>query len=216
MPSTFEHDVAVVVPVYLGATVIEQLVNEILALKTVTLTPAGNRFRVTEIILVHDRGPDDSDAVLRRLARTGQVRVIWLARNSGQHAATVAGIAASGANWVVTMDEDGQHDPADIGLLLDCAVEQRAYLVYGRARLGAPHAAWRNLASRFAKFIARAVAGSDLSSFTSLRLVEGSRARAVSAYVGQRTYLDSALLWAFDGSAVCTVSSRNERRARSG
>ena len=50
---------------------------------------------------------------------------VWLSRNYGQHAATLAGMASSGGDWIVTMDEDGQHDPADLGRLLDTAMASR-------------------------------------------------------------------------------------------
>ena len=49
-------------------------------------------------------------------------RGIWLSRNFGQHPATLAGMASSGGDWIVTLDEDGQHDPAYIGRLLDTAL----------------------------------------------------------------------------------------------
>ena len=44
-------------------------------------------------------------------------------RNFGQHAATLAGMTSSGGDWIVTMDEDGQQDPAFIGPMLDAAYE---------------------------------------------------------------------------------------------
>ncbi len=86
-------------------------------------TPGGLPFRVAEVLLVNDCGPDDSAGVMRRLEREHPwVRTIWLSRNFGQHAATLAGMASSGGDWIVTMDEDGQHDPADIPTLLDVAM----------------------------------------------------------------------------------------------
>lgn len=210
------HDVAVVVPVYRGAATLGPLVDEIRPLSEVTTSPGGRRYRVVEVVLVHDNGPDDSAAVISGLCTGSWVRAVWLARNSGQHAATVAGIASSSASWVVTMDEDGQHVPADIGRLLDRALDAQVHLVYGRPERGAPHARWRNVTSGTAKWAARTLAGSNLSDFTSYRLIEGSRARAVCAYVNRRTFLDSALTWGIDRSEVCPTSWRSESRAQSG
>ena len=175
------HDVAVVIPVYRGAATLGPLVDEVRSLMEPVRTPEGRSYRVAEVVLVYDHGPDDSARVIGELAADERVRPVWLARNSGQHAATVAGIAASATTWVVTMDEDGQHVPADIGRLLDRALDDRVYLVYGRPVRGPAHAAWRNATSTAAKWVARSLAGSDVSSFTSFRLIEGSRARAVSA-----------------------------------
>ena len=215
-PTGGVDDLAVVIPVYGGEHTLEPLVAEIRPLTEVTTTAAGRRYRVVEIILVHDRGPDASAQVIARLCNEPPVRAVWLARNSGQHAATVAGIASSSAPWVVTLDEDGQHVPADIGLLLDRAHAAQVHLVYGRPEEGAPHALWRNATSGAAKWLARTVAGSDLDDFTSFRLIEGPRARAVCAYVGRRTFLDSALRWGIDRSEVHRTTWRPENRARSG
>ena len=214
--SAHVHDVAVVIPVYRGARTLEPLVGELRPLMEATTTPGGRRYRVVEVILVHDRGPDDSAEVIARLCRDPGVRAVWLARNSGQHAATVAGIASSSTSWVVTMDEDGQHVPADIGRLVDRALSSQVHLVYGRPEDWAPHPWWRNTTSAAAKWLARTVAGSDLTGFTSYRLIEGSRARTVCAYVGRRTFLDSALTWGIDRSEVCETSWRSEGRSESG
>ena len=45
--------------------------------------------------------------------------VLELSRNFGQHAATLAGMSSSSGEWIVTMDEDGQHNPDYIGSMLD-------------------------------------------------------------------------------------------------
>jgi glycosyltransferase involved in cell wall biosynthesis len=60
------------------------------------------------------------------------VTPIWLSRNFGQHAATLAGMASTNGDWVVSLDEDGQHDPRDIGHMLKVAVKQDAQLVYAQ------------------------------------------------------------------------------------
>jgi polyisoprenyl-phosphate glycosyltransferase len=213
----YVHEVSIVVPVYRGATTLGPLVDEISPLVEPTRTPEGNWFRVIEVILVHDNGPDDSAAVIRELAGAhDKVRPVWLSKNFGQHAATLAGIASSGGAWVVTLDEDGQHAPADIGLMFDTALERKAQLVYGRHDERAPHAWWRNATSALARRLGRWMAGSDLQSFTSFRLILGTHARAVAAYCGPRIYLDSALRWAIGSVETCVVTTRPEWRSGSG
>ena len=114
------------------------------------------------------------------------------------------------------MDEDGQHVPSDIGVMLDLAITDHVYLVYGKQVGGAPHAWWRNATSRAAKVVASWMAGADISQFSSFRLMEGGRARSVAAYIGPRTYFDSALVWAFSRSSQCATTRRSEWRAESG
>ena len=95
------------------------------ALLRLRADPDGHLLTVTEVLLVHDNGPDDSAGVIRELAEQyDHVRAVWLSRNFGQHAATLAGMASSGGDWIVTMDEDGQHDPAAIGPMLDVAMRR--------------------------------------------------------------------------------------------
>ena len=211
------HIVSVVVPVYRGETTLRRLVEELAPLIIDTVTPDGATFRVAEVLLVDDNGPDRSDEVIRQLAREyAWCKPIWLARNSGQHAATAAGVASSGGQWVVTLDEDGQHDPAEIGRMLDVAIRDHVYLVYGRQADGAPHAWWRNMSSSVAKRMASWMTGSEIGNFSSFRLIEGNRARSITAYIGPRTYFDSALTWAIGRSSTCAIAKRPEWRAESG
>ena len=209
------HEVCVVVPVYRGERTLPVLVPSIVGAGGVT--DDGHEFIVVEVLLVHDCGPDNSAAVIDELqAKYPGVRAVWLSRNFGQHAATIAGMASSSASWVVTMDEDGQHNPNDIGLMLDTALESGADLVYGHHKSGAPHARWRNAASWLAKRMAQMLCGTSSSLFSSMRLVEGESARAVAAYCGPRVYLDVALSWVIRQPAVCEIQTQAELREGSG
>ena len=207
--------VSVVVPVYRGAATIEALAAEVAELRGVTTTPAGRTFQVTELVLVWDHGPDRSDEVLARLSAAHDwVRVVWLSRNFGQHPATVAGMAATGGDWIVTMDEDGQHDPARIGMLLDTAYAERSQLVYAAPSNKPPHGALRNLGSTLAKtFFLKILSGDTLTPFHSFRLVAGDAGRAVAAYCGPGVYLDVALSWVIADVSTVHVEMRAEGRA---
>lgn len=213
---TNEHSVAVVVPVYHGERSLGSLVDELTTLLVPQRTVAGHVFRVTEIVVVHDCGPDASDKTIRRLAeQVDAVRPVWLSRNYGQHAATLAGMASTTADWVVTMDEDGQHDPASIAAMLDTAMAEQVPLVYARPVNAAPHSVFRNATSSVAHGMARMLSGRSLSHFHSFRLVLGELARGLAAYCGESVYLDVALTWVSNRSAACPVVLRTERDQRS-
>jgi glycosyltransferase involved in cell wall biosynthesis len=209
------HSLSIVIPVYRGESTLETTVTEILQHSTPALTPGGAEFAVTEVVLVYDNGPDDSDCVVRLLTeRFDIVRAVWLSRNFGQHAATMAGMASSSGDWVVTLDEDGQQDPADIALLLDAALDNRAQVVYGRPLNAAPHGPVRNLASRTAKSLVVRLSGARRArDFNSYRLVLGSVARGVAAYAGPDVYLDVALSWVAGRYATAGTTLRGEQRA---
>jgi polyisoprenyl-phosphate glycosyltransferase len=207
-----EHLISVVIPVYGGEAHLASVVEELEASTVTLISAGGRRYRVTEVLLVHDGGRDASPRVMRELAaKYSFVRPLWLSRNFGQHAATLAGIASSGGEWVVTMDEDGQHDPAAIGTLLDVAMDQQARVVYAQPTGAHPHTWFRNVSSRGAKRLINTVSGgADASLFHSYRLILGEVARSIAAYSGSGVYLDVALGWVVGRAATAPVAMRDE------
>ena len=212
------HRVSIVIPVYQGEHTLGPLVEEIALLAVPTLTKDGHEFQVTEVLLVHDKGPDRSDEVIRQLAAAhGFVRPVWLSRNFGQHPATLAGMASSSGDWIVTMDEDGQHDPSDIGGFLDVGLSQGSQLVYADPVNTPPHNMLRNGTSRLAKWVfSTFLTGNSDGVFQSYRLVLGEIGRSVAAYAGSGVYLDVAMGWVAGPTASCPVRLRDEGARRSG
>ena len=212
------HRVSIVIPVYQGEHTLGPLVEEIALLAVPTLTEGGHEFQVTELLLVHDKGPDRSDEVIRRLAAAHDfIRPVWLSRNFGQHPATLAGMASSSGDWIVTMDEDGQHDPSDIGAFLDVALNQGSQLVYAEPVNNPPHNMLRNGTSRLAKWVfSTFLTGNSDGVFQSYRLVLGEIGRSVAAYAGSGVYLDVAMGWVAGPTASCPVRLREEGARRSG
>jgi polyisoprenyl-phosphate glycosyltransferase len=211
------HEVSAVVPVYQGEHTLEALAEEIAPLTLSQTTPGGRRFRVVELLLVYDGAVDRSADVMRGLGSQHPfLRTIWLSRNYGQHPATLAGMASSVAEWVVTLDEDGQQDPRDIGRMLDEALDSSARLVYAKPTNPPPHGFLRNWLSGLAKWLSTRVLGSRLGAFNSFRLIEGEVARGVAAYCGANVYLDVALSWVVGTARHCPVALRMERGRLSG
>lgn len=215
--SLLPHSLSVVVPVYRGEETLKSVVDEIIALRSRFATHTLP-IDLKEVVLVHDCGPDSSDKVMRALARDHSiVKTVWLARNSGQHAATLAGMASSSADWIVTIDEDGQHDPSAIPGMLSCALSQKSDLVYGRAINPPPHSARRNLASRITKkVVLPLLTGGKVQYFSSFRLVLGEVGRSLAAFASNDIYLDVALSWVTQSVTTHDVVLRQERRKLSG
>lgn len=216
--TTPAHAISVVVPVFQGEQTLRPLVDELRPLTETFRTPAGREAVIAEVLLVHDNGPDDSASVIRELCREQSfVRAVWLSRNFGQHPATLAGMASSGSEWIVTMDEDGQHDPAAIGAMLDTAIDEQADVVYAKPTNPAPHGLMRNAASRVAKRLLHVWSGGEhTSDFQSYRLVLGEVGRSVAAYAGMGVYLDVAIGWVSKRVATCPVILREESGRPSG
>lgn len=212
------HTMSIVIPVYRGEDTIEKIVTELAGHTSLVTTEGGHAMRVREVVLVHDCGPDASDVVIRDLAsRHEWVRPVWLSRNFGQHAATLAGVSHTTGDWVVTMDEDGQHDPAGIASMLDAAMARRADVVYAKPMNAAPHGIRRNVASYLAKESMRWAMGNvSPRDFHSFRLILGDVARSVASYAGPGVYLDVALGWVAGTVTTAPVHLRDEGDRRSG
>ena len=115
------------------------------------------------------------------------------------------------------MDEDGQHDPADIGRLLDRALSHDLQVVYAKPVNTPPHGFMRNLTSRLSKRIGRVMMGHDVVEyFNSYRIVQGEIARSLAAYCGHGVYLDVGLLWIAGRVDQCPVYLRTEEGRASG
>jgi glycosyltransferase involved in cell wall biosynthesis len=114
----------VVFPVYNEAGNVEALVDDVVR----ACDPLGREY---EIVVVDDGSDDGTADVLRRLkARVPRLRVILFRRNFGQTAALQAGISHARGAILITMDGDGENDPADIPRLLS-ALETGVDMVCG-------------------------------------------------------------------------------------
>ena len=207
------------IPVFKGAETLPRLVEELSRLTVPFEVGDGSSARVAEVLLVDDCGPDNSNQTIEALSQKYEfVRPVWLMRNFGQHAATIAGLASTRCQWVVTMDEDGLHDPRDIKALLDAALHQGSNLVYGKPANTEPHSIVRNAASSALKrLVVPLLLGKERSFyFSSFRLMTGEVARSVAAFANQGVYLDIALRWMVQESSVAEVRFRQEGRERSG
>ncbi len=113
-----------------------------------------------EALFVDDGSTDGTAACLLAERRDNPaIRVLRHDRRSGKSAALRSAVAAARGEWIVTLDGDGQNDPADIPRLLDVAwraAEAGPVLVAG-LRQGRQDTLSRRFASRFANRLRRAL-----------------------------------------------------------
>ena len=107
--------VSVVIPAYRSATILPELVQRL-----------EDTFRVEginyEIIIVNDCSPDDGatwDCIQRLTTEHTGIVGIDLQKNSGQFNATMCGMEQAKGDLIITMDDDLQHAPEAVPLLLD-------------------------------------------------------------------------------------------------
>ncbi len=107
---------SVIVPCYKSAATIRKVVEMTMA------EFARNNIPDYEFVLVDDSSPDQGATVsaLESLADDyGCVRIIELARNSGQHNAVMAGLNYTRGDAIICMDDDLQTHPSQLPLLLE-------------------------------------------------------------------------------------------------
>lgn len=103
---------SIIVPVYNEARNVQPLVQEI----SQVLAARSD----WELIYVDDGSDDDTMAELRRVQHfCPALRVLRHQSRSGQSSALLTGVRAARAAWIVTLDGDGQNDPADIPRLME-------------------------------------------------------------------------------------------------
>ena len=85
-----------------------------------------------ELVLVNDGSKDDSwEIVKQRALKNHNIVALNLLHNSGQHNANLAGFREATGDYVITMDDDLQNPPDQIGKLVDEAMKGRD-VVFGR------------------------------------------------------------------------------------
>ena len=175
---------SVVVPVYLGAATVGELVAALRALEI----DGG-----LEIVLVVDGSPDNSLDVCKELVALpgAPITLVSLSRNFGEHNAVMAGLARARGAFAITMDDDLQNPPAEVRRLFEHARDggyDAVYTYYAEKK----HAPWRNLGSRFTNWCADRLLdkprGLYLSSFRCLSAFV--RERIVASYEGPYPYVD--------------------------
>jgi dolichol-phosphate mannosyltransferase/undecaprenyl-phosphate 4-deoxy-4-formamido-L-arabinose transferase len=152
-------------------------------------------------VFVEDCGRDNSWQVLQTLAEKDErVCAIQLLRNYGQASATMCGLRHSRGRFVITMDDDLQHPPEEIPVLIG-ALEKDSNL---DAVIGIPrekkHALWRRLGSEILNIINSYVFKKDRSlKFAGFRIMR----RLVVDSLVQRNVPQPAI-----GALLCSITPR--------
>ena len=196
-----------VVPTYRGQDTIRPLARQI----DTFFRSAGLTY---ELVFVNDCGPDQSWQVMQAVQQdlgTDLVKIVRLARNFGQHNALICGFAHVRGQFIVTMDEDLQHSPADIGRLIATQVTGDFDVVYGKYET-LQHSGFRNVTSKLLKRLLRASIPDLHPDYTAFRLIRTSIARHCLQMRNSYTFLDGYLTW-ITSNVASVVVTHGERAA---
>ena len=160
-----------------------------------------------EVVFIWDCGPDKSWESILKLKQEypTEVIAIRLSRNFGQHNAIICGFAHASGEFMVTMDEDLQHNPDDVSLLLAKQMEKDYEMVYGHYR-ELQHTWFRNITSKILRKIL-SIGISDLhKDYSPYRLIKRDLALATLEMQNSYTFLDGYFSWITNNIGSVKVS----------
>jgi len=166
-----------------------------------------------EMVLVDDGSTDRTFHLLREIAAVdSRVTVVKLRRNFGQTSALAAGFDHARGEYVVAMDGDLQHDPADIPLFLD-KLSEGYDIVSGWRKQRRDNLWLRRIPSRCANWLMAKLSGVDIHDFgTTFKAYRRELLEQVPLYGELHRFIPALASWY--GASICEVPIRNVNRER--
>ena len=199
---------SIVVPVYRSEDCLEALITEIAQ----ALESTGRDY---EVVLVNDCSPDNSWSVIEAICRRNpNVVGVDLRRNFGQDNALITGLRLARGSYVAIMDDDLQHHPRDLPLLLQ-KIEEGNDVVYADFRVKRQRL-WKNLGSWFNGRIAEWVINKPRDVYLSpYKIIRKEVVQMICQYDGPDPYIDGLLFQVTSRVAQIAVDHHSRYAGRS-
>ena len=166
-----------------------------------------------ELVLVDDGSTDRTFVLLREIAAVdSRVVVVKLRRNFGQTAGLAAGFDHARGDYVIAMDGDLQHDPADIPLFLEKLAEGYD-IVSGWRKVRIDNFVMRRIPSRVANWLMAKLSGVDIHDFgTTFKAYRRDLLQQVPLYGEMHRFIPALASW--HGASICEIPIKNVNRER--
>ena len=164
-----------------------------------------------QFVFVDDGSTDHTYKLLKELAEIDRhVIAVRLRRNFGQTGALAAGFAHSTGEYVIAMDGDLQHDPAEIPSFLE-KIEEGYDIVSGWRSHRVDNLLLRKIPSRCANWLMAKLSGVNIHDFgTTFKAYRGELLRQLPLY-GEMHRFIPAIASAY-GASICEVPIQNNHR----
>jgi len=164
-----------------------------------------------QFVFVDDGSTDHTYKLLTEIAEIDRhVIAVRLRRNFGQTGALAAGFAHSTGEYVIAMDGDLQHDPAEIPVFLE-KIEEGYDIVSGWRSHRVDNLLLRKIPSRCANWLMAKLSGVNIHDFgTTFKAYRGELLRQLPLY-GEMHRFIPALASAY-GASICEVPIQNKHR----
>ncbi len=206
-----EIDISVIIPVYNSENCIELLVEKIVA----SLAISKKNF---ELILVDDFSADNSWNKIKLLKNkySEKLHGVHLSKNFGQHNATFCGLKKSKGKYVITMDDDLQHNPGDISLLINELEQSGCDVVYA-AFQNKNHSFKRRLIRFFIKSIGIfRVFSFDFKELSSFRVMTKKLTQRIIVCESSEVIIDELISWHTDKIGYLPLFHSRSNKTTSG
>jgi glycosyltransferase involved in cell wall biosynthesis len=188
----------------------EENVTDLYARLKQVMESSGESF---EMVLVDDGSTDGTFPLLREVAAVdSRVTVVKLRRNFGQTAGLAAGFDHARGEYIIAMDGDLQHDPADIPIFLEKVAE--GYDIVSGWRKNRIDNFWmRRIPSRIANWLMAKLSGVDIHDFgTTFKAYRREILEQVPLYGELHRFIPALASW--HGASIVEVPIRNINRER--
>lgn len=203
---TYQYTYSLVIPVYNSAKSLPLLYEAIQQVDSL---------QEAQLIFVNDASIDDSWSVLLSLKeKNSAIVLVDLVNNVGQHSALYCGLLYAEGQYIVTLDDDLQHDPAEIVKLKDTLDKENADLVYG-IYATKKHSAIRNTGSKVFAAIVNKFASTPLKG-SSFKLMKHELIDSVLKHQHFNFYLDEVLAWHSKKTSFTEVEHKERTIGSSG
>lgn len=166
-----------------------------------------------ELILVDDGSNDRTYRLLEEIAAVdSRVLVVKLRRNFGQTSALAAGFDNSQGDFVLAMDGDLQHDPAEIPNFLE-KLEEGYDVVSGWRKTRIDNFVMRRFPSRCANWLMAKLSGVNIHDFgTTFKAYRREVIHNVPLYGEMHRFIPALAAWY--GASICEIPIKNVQRER--
>lgn len=185
----------------------EKNISDLLA----ELEPVMNKIGNWELICIDDGSTDLTRQVLKELSQSRPyLRPLYFKKNYGQSSAFDAGFRAAKGEFVITLDGDGQNDPADIPKLIEAIHEND--LVCG-IRLHRKDTRFKRLISKAANWARNYLCEDGVQDTgCSLKIYRSDCLKKIKMYTGMHRFLPA--LFKIEGFRIHQLPVNHRERLR--
>ena len=166
-----------------------------------------------ELVLVDDGSSDRTYKLLEEIAAVdSRVLVVKLRRNFGQTAGLAAGFDNASGDFIISMDGDLQHDPAEIPNFIE-KLEEGYDVVSGWRKERIDNFVMRRFPSRCANWLMAKLSEVDIHDFgTTFKAYRHEIIQNIPLYGEMHRFIPALATWY--GATICEIPIKNVNRLR--